>query len=436
MKNNEVRIFVVGVGYVGLVTSACLAELGHSVCGVDINREKIKKLRRGKSPIYEPGLEELLKKNLESGRLDFQVGIDEKINEFDAAIIAVGTPEREKDGKADLFYISETARHIAQNVNKDEFIVIGKSTVPIGTADQIKESLGLYNRKTKFRIGSNPETLREGSAVSDFMNPDRIIIGGDRRAQRMLLRLYEKIDCPKIVTDAKSAEMIKLAANFMLALRVSATNMLSRICDMTGADIETVMRGVGMDKRIGPDFLKAGIGYGGSCFPKDTKSIRSIAEYHRLDTSLFDSVIEINKRQRRWFCKKVEAMTSLFTLKGRKVAVWGLAFKPNTDDIREAPSIDIINWLLEEEARVRVYDPVASVEKIFGDKVKHCPGMYEAVDGAEILLIVTEWDEFKKADMARVKEKMQTAKIVDGRNIYNPDEMRKLGFEYASMGRP
>lgn len=267
------------------------------------------------------------------------------------------------------------------------------------------------------------------------MNPDRIIIGGDKKARDALLKLYEEIDCPKIVTNARSAEMVKLASNFMLALRVSATNILSRICDMTGADIEKVMEGVGMDKRIGSQFLRAGIGYGGSCFPKDTKSIRSIADHYRLDTSIFDAVIGINKDQREWFCKKVDKIT-LFTLKNKKIAVWGLAFKPDTDDTREAPAIDVIKWLLKEGAVVSVYDPVANVKKIFGKKVRHCRDMYEAVEKTEALLIVTEWNEFQKADLKKVKKKMMAAKIVDGRNMYEPKKMKRLGFEYVSMGRP
>jgi len=430
------RVFIVGVGYVGLVTAACLAELGHEICGVDIDAEKIKKLKKGKCPIYEPGLEEIIKKNIKAGKLKFQVGIDKNINKYDIAMIAVGTPERVSDGRADLFYVGETARQIAQNCRKKDFVVVGKSTVPIGTANQIRESLATYNsHKTTFHVGSNPETLREGNAVSDFMNPDRIIIGGDKKAQEALLKLYDKIDCPKIVTNARSAEMIKLASNFMLALRVSATNMLSRICDATGADIEAVMEGVGIDKRVGPHFLKAGIGYGGSCFPKDTKSIRAISDHHRLDTSIFDAVININTDQRKWFCQKVDEIT-LFTLKNKKIAVWGLAFKPNTDDTREAPAIDVVEWLLQEGAEVNVFDPVANVKKIFGNKVKHCRDMYEAVEKAEALLIITEWNQFKNADLKKVRKKMLVSKIVDGRNIFDPKVVKKLGFKYVSMGRP
>jgi len=430
------RVFIVGVGYVGLVTAACLAELGHEICGVDIDAEKIEKLKKGECPIYEPRLGEIIKKNIKAGRLKFQVGIDKNINKYDMAMIAVGTPERESDGRADLFYVGETARQIAQNCRKKDFVVVGKSTVPIGTANQIRESLATYNsHKTTFHVGSNPETLREGNAVSDFMNPDRIIIGGDKKAQEALLKLYDKIDCPKIVTNARSAEMIKLASNFMLALRVSATNMLSRICDATGADIEAVMEGVGIDKRVGPHFLKAGIGYGGSCFPKDTKSIRAISDHHRLDTSIFDAVININTDQRKWFCQKVDEIT-LFTLKNKKIAVWGLAFKPNTDDTREAPAIDVVEWLLQEGAEVNVFDPVANVKKIFGNKVKHCRDMYEAVEKAEALLIITEWNQFKNADLKKVRKKMLVSKIVDGRNIFDPKVVKKLGFKYVSMGRP
>ena len=429
------KIFIVGMGYVGLVNAACLAEMGHKVCGADINEEKIDKLERGRCPIYEPGLQEILRKNLKAGKLTFQIGVDKNINKFDMVMIAVGTPEREVDGRADLFYVGETAREIAKHCVKKELLVVGKSTVPIGTANQIRESLAIFNRKkTRFYVGSNPETLREGKAIYDFMNPDRIIIGGDKRVRDALLKLYEKINAQKIVTNARSAEMIKLASNFMLALRVSATNILAQLCEATGADIEEVMKGVGMDKRIGPHFLRAGIGYGGSCFPKDTKSIKSIAEHYRLDTSLFDSVMKINAEQRRWLCQKVEEMT-LFTLKNKKIAVWGLAFKPNTDDIREAPSIDIIKWLTGEGALVSVYDPAANVKKIFGGKIWHCGDKYEAIKDAEILLILTEWNEFREADLARVKKMMLIPKIVDGRNIFDPKTVRKLGFEYAGMGR-
>ena len=430
------KIYIVGVGYVGLVTAACLAELGHKICGVDVDAKKIEKLKKGKSPIYEPGLEELLKKNLKNKQIVFKTGINKSINDYDAVIIAVGTPEREKDGRADLYYVGETAKQISKYVNKKEFIVIGKSTVPIGTAQQIRDSFKAYNNsKTVFHIGSNPETLREGNAVYDFMNPDRIIMGGNKKAQQALLKIYEKIKCPKVVTDTKSAEMIKLASNFMLAMKISATNILSRICDVTGADIDKVTEGVGLDNRIGSSFMKTGVGYGGSCFPKDTKSIRAIAEHHRLDTSLFDSVIKINKDQSKWFLRKVDEMAGL-TLRKRKIAIWGLAFKPETDDTREAPSIKIIEDLLEEGAEISVYDPVANVKNEFGNKIKHCNDMYRSVKNAEILLIVTEWDCFKEANLNKVKKQMATLKIIDGRNIYNPKKVRSLGFEYLSMGRP
>jgi len=429
------KVYVVGCGYVGLVTAACLAELGHNVLGTDINREKIKKLQKGKSPIYEAGLEEIIEKNIGSGRLKFQVGIDANINKYDLAMIAVGTPERVSDGRADLYYVAETAKQIAKNARKKDFVVVGKSTVPIGTSGQIRQSLSLYNdSRTKFHVGSNPETLREGSAVSDFMNPDRIIIGGDQKAQKALLKLYEKINCPKIVTNAESAEMIKLASNFMLALRVSATNILARMCEATGANAEEVMKGVGMDKRIGPQYLRAGVGYGGSCFPKDTKSIRSIAKHWGLDTSLFDAVMKINADQREWFCQKIDKMT-LFTLKNKKIAVWGLAFKPDTDDIREAPSIEIIKWLLGEGAKVFAYDPAANVRKIFGNKIHHCRDKYEAVKKAELLVVLTEWKEFQEADIKKVKKLMLVPKIADGRNIFDPKKIRKIGFEYSSIGR-
>jgi len=430
------KVYVIGVGYVGLVTAVCLAELGHEVLGVDINKEKVKLLEKGTCPIYEPGLSKLLLRNLKSKRLKFKHKIGKEINDYDMAVIAVSTPERNGDGKADLFYVGETSKDISRHVSKKEFVVIDKSTVPIGTTDQISKSLELYNNSgTKFHVGSNPETLREGSAVHDFMNPDRIIIGGDKKIHKILGELYKKIDCSKILTDAKSAEMIKLASNFMLALRISSANILSRICDVTGANIEEVMRGVGMDKRIGRQFLRAGLGYGGSCFPKDTKNIRFIAEHNRLDTSLFDSVVRINNDQKKWFCGKIESMAT-FSMKKMVVTLWGVAFKPETDDIREAPSIDIIKQLLKEGVRVRVYDPVASVERVFGDKIEYFDDMYKAAKDSEMLLIITEWDQFKKADLNEVKSLMSVPRIIDGRNIYNPQKIRKLGFEYSCMGRP
>jgi len=429
-----VRVYIVGTGYVGLVTAVCLADLGHQVCGVDINSEKIQLLQEGGCPIYEPGLEDLLKKNIDGGRLSFKVDIGSEINDYDVVIIAVGTPERERDGRADLYYVAQTAKQIALHATKDSLIVIGKSTVPTGTAKQISESLISHNKITRFHVGSNPETLREGNAVHDFMNPDRIIMGGDNVAINCLQALYEKISCAKVITDTNSAEMIKLTANFMLAQRISTTNALAQICEATGANVEKVMEGVGLDKRIGPHFLQAGVGYGGSCFPKDTKSIISIAEHHRIDPLIFKAVVDVNESQIHFFMRKVEEM-AIMTLKNRSIAVWGVAFKPETDDVRDAPSIKVINALIEEGALVRVFDPVATVPKPLKYKITCCKDMYEAAAGAEILLIVTEWNCFKQADMSNVKLLMETAKIVDGRNIFDPQKMRELGFEYSSIGR-
>jgi UDPglucose 6-dehydrogenase len=430
------KVFIVGVGYVGLVSAACLAQLGHEVCGADIDAFKIEVLKSGGCPIYEPGLEDLLKAGIASGRLKFQVGIDAKINNYDMAIIAVGTPERSSDGRANLYYIGNTARQIAENVTKEAFLVVGKSTVPIGTGEQIKRSLEAYNRHgSKFYVGSNPETLREGSAVYDFLHPERIIIGGDVYVQERLKELYGELDCPKILTDIRSAEMIKLVANTMLAMRISAANVVARLCDATGANVEEVMRGVGADSRIGRAFLRPGPGFGGSCFPKDTKNILRTAEYYHIDAALFEAIVRVNEEQWRWLCRKVEEVT-LFSLNKKKVAVWGLAFKPETDDTREAPAIKIIRWLLNEGADVRVFDPVANVRREFQDGVTHCSEMYEAVTGAELLIIVTEWRQFREADLKRIKELMDLPVIVDGRNIYNPDTIRSLGFEYRSVGRP
>ena len=312
------KVYIVGTGYVGLVTAVCLADLGHLVCGVDIDPEKIETLQNGGCPIYEPGLTELLKKNLEEGRLSFKVDIGSEINEYDVAMIAVGTPERERDGRADLFYVAQTAKQIALHTTKNMLVVIGKSTVPIGTAQQISESLVSHNSVMSFHVGSNPETLREGNAVADFMQPDRIIMGGDIIATGCLRQLYEKIECPKVVTDTCSAEMIKLTANFMLAQRISSANALAQICEASGANIENVMQGVGLDKRIGPYFLQSGVGYGGSCFPKDTKNLIAIAKHHRIDHAIFQTVVDVNESQICYFMRKVEEM-AIMTLKKRVI---------------------------------------------------------------------------------------------------------------------
>ena len=435
------RVYIVGMGYVGLVTGVCLAELGHEVLGVDIDKGKIDMLREGNSPIFESHLTDLLKKHLVKQNIAFREKIDHEINQFDLAIIAVGTPERSGDGRADMFYVASTAEKIAINVSRKSFVVIGKSTVPIGTAEQINESLRISNLcNTFFHVGSNPETLREGNAVYDFLNPDRIIIGGDKQAQECLLKLYKKIECKKIVTDSKSAEMIKLASNFMLANRISITNILAQVCEKTGANIEEVMLGVGLDKRIGPDFLRAGIGYGGSCFPKDTKSIRAIAKHHGIDTSAFDSVVRINKLQKDFFFKKLEEMT-LFTLRKKRVAVWGLSFKPETDDIREAPSVYLIKKLLKEGASVTAFDPVASLKKVFSRETdrgsyKELEDPYDVINRADILLVLTEWRMFRQMNMEKVKAQMKTPKVLDGRNIFSPSQIKELGFDYQSIGRP
>jgi len=422
------KVYIIGVGYVGLVTAACLAEMEHEVLGIDIDKKKIEMLEKGKSPIYEPGLEKLLKKNLKKKKLKFKLGTGEEINDYDLAIIAVGTPES-INGDANLTFIDETCKEIAKHVNKKEFIVISKSTVPVGTGDRIKNILDKHNKsKTKFIIGSNPETLREGDAIYDFMNPDRVVIGGNKKVHKVLGKLYKSFKCPKVFTDLKSAEMIKLASNFMLAVRISFANIFSRICDKTGANIEEVMKGVGLDKRIGENFLKSGLGYGGSCLPKDIKNIRHTTEKNKLDTSLFDSVLRINEDQKKWFFDKIKSPT--------KVTLWGIAFKPETDDTREAPSIDIIKWLLKENVKVRVYDPVARVDNIFGDKIEYFDDQYEAAKDSDMLLIITEWDQFKNADLEKLKEKMFVPRVVDGRNIYNPKKMRDLGFDYSCMGRP
>jgi len=436
------KLTVVGGGYVGLVTAASFSHLGHQVLVVEKVQEKVELLRRGISPIYEPGLEELLKEGIEAGRLDFTTDLREGIKFSDTLFVCVGTPSR-PDGSADLSQVEEVARLTAKYMDRYKLLV-NKSTVPVGTHAKVERTIRLYlkDKKLDFDVASNPEFLREGHAVKDFLEPDRIVVGvKSERARKTLEEVYKPITdkgFPILFTDPATAEIIKYASNTFLATKVSFINMVADLCEKVGADVEKVAQGMGYDKRIGKEFLKAGLGWGGSCLPKDTKAfVKTLTDYG-VNADILKGALEVNESRVDNLLAKLRK--ALWVLKGKKVALWGLSFKPDTDDIREAPSLRIIRELLKEEARVRAYDPkaVENVKRIFveGEDLRYFSDKYEAVKGAEALVIATEWEEFKKANLKKVKKLMELPIIVDGRNIYDPEEVRSLGFEYYPMGRP
>jgi UDPglucose 6-dehydrogenase len=433
------KVAVIGTGYVGLVAGTCFADMGNDVICVDIDGEKIRQLNEGKCPIYEPGLPELIKKNVEGGRLLFTTDFDGAVVKSRVIFIAVGTPPKAK-GDADLTYIENVARAIA-SVSKEPKIVVEKSTVPVQTCERIVQVLdcnehGDEGRCIKHSVVSNPEFLREGSAVEDFMRPDRLVVGvEDEKAREIMEELYKPLNANILFTDIKSAELIKHASNSFLAAKISFINAVANVCEKTGADVEKVARGMGLDKRIGHAFLNAGIGYGGFCFPKDVEAFIRISEKNGYDFRLLKEVQEVNKGQKEAFVKKVE--DALWNLKGKTIGVLGLAFKPNTDDMRFAPSIDIINCLLEEEAKVKAFDPQAMdrAKAVFQDKIAYCNDVYEAAKDVDALLFLTEWPDFAKIDLDKVKAGMKQPFVFDGRNIFEPLEMRRRGFKYESIGR-
>jgi UDPglucose 6-dehydrogenase len=428
------KIAVIGTGYVGLVTGSCLADLGNEVICVDNDQEKISQLKNQKIPIYEPGLEEIVKRNADRGRLSFTTDIASTVPESEIIFIAVGTPPKE-NGEADLSSVEQVCRDIAENMT-DYHLVVEKSTVPVKTGERVKEAMQHYiSSGVEFDVASNPEFLREGSAVADFMKPERIVIGVETdRAEKLLTELYQPLEVPMIVTDIQSAELIKHASNSFLATKISYINALSRICDLTGADVERVAEGMGMDKRIGPDFLKAGTGYGGFCFPKDLSAFIRISEKLGYDFRLLKAVEEINESQKAHFLKIIE--DALWNIKGKTIAVLGLSFKPNTDDIRFAPAIDIIRGLIKHKARIKAYDPYAmsKMKKILPE-VQYCRDAYEAAEGADALVLITEWSEFKELDMDKLKKVLNNPVVIDGRNIYEVNKMKEAGFKYYSIGR-
>ena len=428
------KITIIGSGYVGLTTGVCLSHLGHHVVCVDNDVEKIKLLKQGISPIYEPGLEELLKEGMEKGTLSFTDSIEEGTKHGLAIFICVGTPPRE-DGSADLSSIEFVATRVAETMEEYK-LIIEKSTVPVQTGLKLKTTIELNNKRgIEFDVASNPEFLREGSAIKDFLYPDRIVIGVENeRAEKLMREIYEKIDAPFIVTNIQSAEIIKHASNSFLAMKISYINAVSMVCEKAGADVKEVARGMGLDHRIGKEFLNAGIGFGGFCFPKDLKAFIKISEDLGYHMNLLREVLKINQEIREYFITKVRDL--LWNIKGKKIAILGLSFKPNTDDIREAPSIYIIKQLLKEGANISAYDPAAmeKMKKIFPD-IDYKENPYDTLGDANALLILTEWEEFKNLDLERVKNLMKTPIIVDGRNIFEPDEMERLGFIYRGIGR-
>lgn len=431
------KITIIGTGYVGSVTGACLADLGNEITCLDIDKEKIEKFSKGIIPIYEPGLSDLVKRNVREKRLCFTTDSKKAIQSSDVIFIAVGTPSNE-DGSVDMKYVESAARDIGKYMNGYK-VIVDKSTVPVGTADKLKNIINdAQKEKHEFDLVSNPEFLREGEAIKDFMNPDRIVIGVENgKAKSMMLDIYKGIERtgrPILVTNIKTSEMIKYASNAMLATRISFMNELARLCEKTGADIKMVAKGMGLDSRIGPRFLQAGVGYGGSCFPKDVKGIIDTGKEYGVEMKIVKAVDKVNEEQKKWILPKIEK--ELEDLKGKNIAIWGLAFKPKTDDMREAPSITIIEGLQKKGAKITAFDPEAEhVAKKILKNVAYVNDPYKAVEGADALVVVTEWDEFRNLDLEKIGLLMKKPVIFDGRNIYEPEEMKKAGFVYYGIGR-
>ena len=439
------NIAVVGTGYVGLVTGTCFSEMGVHVTCIDVDERKIEALNQGKIPIYEPGLESLVHKNMKSGRLRFSTSLKDVLNHVDIVFSAVGTPPDE-DGSADLKYVLDVARTIGKYLNR-YIVVVTKSTVPVGTAGKVKavieEELKARGVDINFDVASNPEFLKEGNAVKDFMSPDRVVVGVDsERARKLMARLYKPfmiVSDRLIFTDIPSAEMIKYAANSMLATRISFMNDIANLCELVGADVNMVRKGIGSDTRIGKKFLYAGCGYGGSCFPKDVKALIKTAADNGYNLRVLQAVEEVNNDQKLVLYQKIVKYygNDESQLRGKTVAMWGLAFKPETDDMREAPSLILIDLLIKAGVTVKVYDPVAMDEcrRRVGDKVIYCQNMYQAAEGADALMLVTEWKEFRIPNTDTLLAKMHGRLILDGRNILDGEELRLAGFEYHCIGK-
>lgn len=432
------NICVVGSGYVGLVTGACLADFGMNVVGVDKDHSKVEALRRGEVPIYEPGLEAIVEKNMEEGRLRFSTDLGPAIEEASAVFIAVGTPPKE-DGSADLTFIREVAESIGDHLNGFK-VIVTKSTVPVGTGKMVEQIVReRAGNRHRFAVVSNPEFLREGSAIEDFMHPDRVVIGTrDPKAAELMLDVYSPLvaaDVPFVVTDVESAELIKYASNGFLATKISFINEVAQLCESWGANVEVVAKGMGLDSRIGPKFLSAGPGFGGSCFPKDTRAIAQIFREQGLHFRIIEAVLEVNEQVQSRMLTKIES--ALGALSGKTVGVLGLSFKPNTDDIRESPALPIVEGLLGRGATVRAFDPEAmTCFKPLYPQVTYCENAYEVADGADTLVIVTEWNQFRKLELDRLHQLLRSPMIIDLRNLYEPEKMAAAGFDYISIGRP
>jgi len=431
------KIAVIGTGYVGLVAGVCLAELGNDIICVDIDERKVEMLNEGRVPIYEPGLEEMLERNRKEGRISFTIDIKKTVKDSSAIFIAVGTPPG-KNHEADLSFVMGVAKDIGAHMDSYK-VIIDKSTVPVGTAEKVKKTILLHQKeKIPFDVVSNPEFLREGEAIGDFLNPDRVVVGTDsEKAQKVMEQIYGGIttaEKPLFFTDIKSAEMIKYASNSMLATRISFMNEIAQLCEKVGADVKAVAKGIGMDKRIGPLFLNAGAGYGGSCFPKDVNALRETMKEHGVNAMLLEAVEKVNQEQKRSLVPKLKAL--LPDLKGKRIALWGLAFKPGTDDMREAPSLAVIAQLQKEGAMITAFDPEAEeTAKRYVTGIEYASTPYGALKDADALIIVTEWNEFKDLDKQKIKSLLKHPIIIDGRNIYEPEEMRKLEFKYLGVGR-
>lgn len=431
------KICVIGTGYVGLVTGACFADLGNDVTCLDVDQSRIERLKQGIMPIYEPGLEQLVAQNVRAGRLAFTTEYRQALDGAEFAFIAVGTPSG-VDGEADLQYVRMAAEAIA-DIAKGKIIIVNKSTVPVGTGDWVTDIIRKRRNGTRpllqFSVVSNPEFLREGSAINDFMYPDRVVLGStDRQAAGKVAELYITLRCPILITDLRTAEMIKYASNAFLATRISFINEIANICEELGADVQEVALGMGYDKRIGPAFLDAGLGWGGSCFPKDVKALAHMAVLHGTQPQLLQAVMEINRNQRRRVVYKLRK--ALNNLDEKVIGILGLSFKPNTDDIREAPAIELIHLLQNEGAIIRAYDPQAmeNARQVL-KRVKLCETPYEVAEGADALVLATEWNEFKQLDFERIHQIMRQPIIMDGRNLWNPEPLRSMGFVYFGVGR-
>jgi UDPglucose 6-dehydrogenase len=432
------RVGVVGTGYVGLVVGAGLAETGNDVVCVDIDADKIARLSRGEIPIFEPGLDKLVERGLHDGRLTFTTDVKEAVRAADVIFIAVGTPPGE-DGSADLQHVLQVAESIGRSMNGEK-VVVTKSTVPVGTAARVRAVIREHTDHA-VHVCSNPEFLKEGAAVDDFMKPDRVVVGVDSEyARKLLEELYApfvRTGNPVLFMDVPSAEITKYAANAMLATRISFMNTMARLCDSVGADVGLVRQGIGSDERIGSSFLFAGCGYGGSCFPKDvTALVRTLSE-HGIDAGILEAVERVNEAQKRLLLQHVDERFP-DGLRDARIAVWGLSFKPDTDDMREAPSLVVIEGLLERGARVTAHDPeaVAAARAIFGDRIDYAETNYEALQDADALIIITEWKQYRVPDFARMRDLMRQPIVIDGRNLFSPQRLRELGFDYSSVGRP